>query len=568
MIWKPNIAIPRTAFQRALPILASFYSKSFKVRVIVRGKEAYTDGTTICIPAITGDDDYMSVSIGYLAHECGHVAYTDFSVYNALENEPRLLELVNILEDVRIESLLFDSFPLTSEDISNILGHLIADGELCFKPKYTHWALVHAFILCYMRVNFLSQHVIDPVLEQYTEALKKFNFKLYEELVDLLKDESHSLCDFNQCKNTSDVVDLARKILGIIDQYIDFNVGKNQPKDPTGANNQPGGIPNSDLVPQPKRKRGRPPKKKELTEEELKKLKVPDYDLLPDIFSSVRNQINEKAKDSLEIPIPSDIEVEEVDQNLSYYKSPEMDEVYQNANYQLDTLERAMSSIITTKGAPTSVGSRINLRHLYSLASSGTKLFDGGHLEGIGVDTTFHILCDISGSMGRIIPNTNPVQRWFELSNAATFAISLALSQISGVKQEVSYFPGQNGDVVKILTEDDDPLECMNNFKQVPRGTTPLDVALWYAFQRIEGNEHNRNIILVITDGLPNDQEKVKYVLDELEAVGAEVYAISVGERRINYLFKKCTFIPSVIDLHDELFELVANLLLDNIAYE
>jgi cobaltochelatase CobT len=61
-----------------LPIVAAALGRRFGVAVGVGGTEACTDGRHILIPDVGDDPTARALAWGYLAHEAGHVRYTDF----------------------------------------------------------------------------------------------------------------------------------------------------------------------------------------------------------------------------------------------------------------------------------------------------------------------------------------------------------------------------------------------------------------------------------------------------------------------------------------------------------
>ena len=56
-----------------------------------------------------------------------------------------------------------------------------------------------------------------------------------------------------------------------------------------------------------------------------------------------------------------------------------------------------------------------------------------------------------------------------------------------------------------------------------------MDVALRWAGQQIWPRRENRKIVLVLTDGEPNDYSKAKAMADLLKENGVECYGIGIG---------------------------------------
>ena len=103
--------------RNALPIVAAALGRKLGVEVGVGGHEARTDGRRIQIPDIPDDPVSRDLAWGYLAHEAGHVRYTDFAVYTLAAREGHLQEVLqNRIEDVRIERALARPYPGTRVD--------------------------------------------------------------------------------------------------------------------------------------------------------------------------------------------------------------------------------------------------------------------------------------------------------------------------------------------------------------------------------------------------------------------------------------------------------------------
>ena len=96
----------------ALPLIMGNYASNFGINLYMYGSSAYTDGKNITIPRLNLDDaDEMDMAFGYVAHECGHVRYSDFDVLKSFEGTEVLKSLFNALEDTRIEYLQMKNWP-------------------------------------------------------------------------------------------------------------------------------------------------------------------------------------------------------------------------------------------------------------------------------------------------------------------------------------------------------------------------------------------------------------------------------------------------------------------------
>ncbi|TVR39620.1 MAG: VWA domain-containing protein [Planctomycetota bacterium] len=110
----PSATSPRTPKMRnpmaVLDSLGRTLAHQAGVRVVVGGSEAYTDGKRIVLPSLPYDLDEAQwrTTNGYLDHEAGHVLFSDFSV---IPQDPLLAQVLNTLEDPRIERCFCQRYP-------------------------------------------------------------------------------------------------------------------------------------------------------------------------------------------------------------------------------------------------------------------------------------------------------------------------------------------------------------------------------------------------------------------------------------------------------------------------
>ena len=68
------------------------YAKLWGVQVRVQGSLAFTDGTKITIPRFdTSDEHSCRLACAYLAHESGHIAYSDFNLLSQIKKKEKIL---------------------------------------------------------------------------------------------------------------------------------------------------------------------------------------------------------------------------------------------------------------------------------------------------------------------------------------------------------------------------------------------------------------------------------------------------------------------------------------------
>ena len=95
-----------------LPLLIGSYAKRYGVELMMYGHTAYTNGKQITIPRLDlSDSAGQEMAYGYVAHECGHLVFTDFGCFKDLRQDSADFGMFNALEDARVNFLQTRSWP-------------------------------------------------------------------------------------------------------------------------------------------------------------------------------------------------------------------------------------------------------------------------------------------------------------------------------------------------------------------------------------------------------------------------------------------------------------------------
>ena len=184
-----------------------------------------------------------------------------------------------------------------------------------------------------------------------------------------------------------------------------------------------------------------------------------------------------------------------------------------------------------------------------------------------GFSTSVHILVDVSSSMLSSDGNTHT-----RAEEACKVALMLctALEGIDGIKVLATFFPGITTEFEIALSEKEKASRVAPRFDQRPRGSTPLAQALWYAFDKVKTLECNRNIVLVITDGMPDSVSNAQNCFSYAKENHIDIYGISIRSEIILKLFEKAQVIEGANELKEKAFSLVNSLfkVKTNFAYD
>jgi cobalamin biosynthesis protein CobT len=146
--------------------------------------------------------------------------------------------------------------------------------------------------------------------------------------------------------------------------------------------------------------------------------------------------------------------------------------------------------------------------------------------ERVGVNTAVHILLDASSSMREVMMN---------LASQACFAVATALHGLKGISLGVTAFPADqlrkgkqhvsSHTVAPILRHGQ---KAHTNFGMHSSGGTPMDAALWWVIQQLHPMPEPRKLILIITDGQPDNEDGAIAAINTAQGLGFEVFGIGI----------------------------------------
>lgn len=200
-----------------------------------------------------------------------------------------------------------------------------------------------------------------------------------------------------------------------------------------------------------------------------------------------------------------------------------------------DALRNELDSVIDAKTrsrtSMSEYGTDLSCENLWRLKTGDSSVFTT-ELLGLKKDTAIQVLVDASGSM--------TTEDRFELAIRAALALGVAFDNVDGVDISVGAFPiGGNPNQVRVLAQFGESVaDCAPRFASVVADgySTPLERALLWAGMNLLSQDNERKILLVITDGQPDDFEQSREMIQILEAEGVECIGIGIG-MQVNHLF-------------------------------
>ena len=605
----------------AFPFVAAALGNRFGIKVCIGGDKAFTDGKTIQLPAYNGDDpDYQAVAWGLLAHEAAHIRYSDFSL--AFGGSVLRRRLSGAIEDVRIEHELAKDFPGTRLTLRSVIEHMIAKGGLMAGTTTDHPAnILYGYVLKSLRARVLGQMDLQPLVEQTEIALKaKFPKGAVIRLQGLLSEVPEGLTSEQDCLNLTDRIltmieqEVEQQKQNQNNQSSSSSTEENksaaddqadpEPTDQFANSNDTNAAGNSGQdeefsasmpeIDQPTDDgsgcgstdeqaaveqdvpdvdtEGRQAEASDTLQAVDSETATPDYsqvldtlcaagegDIDQDVFETIKSTLA-LAKDSVceqVMPIGNEPPWNER-AGLNLFNKVQSESVKIRA-----ALQGLVQSQTMQRTRHANRGRRIDGKRLHHLSLGDAKVFLRSMVKS-SPNTAIHLLLDKSESMSYpLVDNQgNPMGSRLPIALEASLALALALEGLSGVNPGITAFPGDHDESVYRLLEHGQRVRSRAGaFALFASGSTPMTEAIWFGAASLLRCREPRKVLLVMTDGQPNDQLSTLEILQRCRDSGIETVGIGLGID-VSHLFPVAIVIHELQELRTQLFELSKSVLL------
>lgn len=545
--------------KNALPIVAAAYGEKFGVKVLIQGQDAFTDGERIVIPTANPDDPhYQQIAWGYLAHEAAHIRHTNFDMVKKASSKPIRKALLNIIEDVRIENELAKDYPGTRRSISQVIEYMVDTQQMCVPEQLEPASNLQAWLLFRLRCHFLGQKALTPLYQAVDERVRQLFpaaamsrlsamltavpslastgevLKLVDAIVAMLEEESRPPQDESDADNGNDIGQ---------DASNDSNNSSDSqtPEADSSAMGDAAETGDSDNSDQADNLR--------------QALEASAAQFEPDTFAQVAEVLSEQAEGHQGVTPLSLPQAEHAmlgDEAILTLSASESAQIRAR-------LRGMVQSSQDNRNHAKRHGLRVATHRLAASQAGESRLFIQRQPR-IAPNAAVHLLVDISGSMGKPIGEGN--RKYFHVANEAALALAMALEGIPGVVPAVSYFPGIHQEVSIALLPKQSVRHRAACFDQKPRGCTPMAQAMWFAANSLLAQKQKRKLMIVLTDGDPDDWAATHDIVDRCRRSGFELLGIGIQTRSVEKFFPQSIVINDVKDLKRELFEVTQQLLI------
>lgn len=547
-------------FLNALPILANAIGDSVGVEVILNAGKAATNGEIIMLPPLKADDPHSkALGLGFISHEAAHVRFSDFGLKFS---KPLEKHVYNILEDIRIEKAISQIYPGCAGILSDTVDALAALDKW-EKPteQSSPTEIMQSYMLYQLRLNVLGQKGVEKLAELAAKHLAaKVPLGMRVRLEALMY-------EVESCNSGKEVLDLTRAIINMMkdedkkeeDKEKEKEQEKNQQQDspqPDQSQDQSqNGDPKGDqdgISDSSEDDDGEP--KSEGTDsgqsdDDSTQNKpsgenqangqgdddgIKASDIIKQILSASNDDAVKDAGELLQEVLGEVAATDSTPSSAAPFRNAKIDEsnlpAISAANDEINRVAAASNALkvraqsllqAQTLGSTRSafMGTKLNTKNLHMVKTGGPVFTK--KTEGIKVDTAIEVLVDRSVSMRPRIG----------LAMDAALATTMAFDR-QDVKTAVLTFPysdakGEANGVLKSWNQR--PGAALPAYQSIGvEGTTPMAEAMMGACMEIMRRPEKRKILLVATDGEPDDKGKCKWVIDLARKSGIEVLGLGI----------------------------------------
>lgn len=593
-----------------LHIYLKLLTEELGLKLTIGGSKAYATKEGINLPALSPDSaKAKKLAYGYSMHESGHIADTDFHIW---PKEPVLAKITNWFEDIRIETLRMKRYPGARKRLFDLVTLLVED-DFFTEPRESDSPakLVSALVLYRLRSEVLGQSALN-------DYAKKADALIREQLpAGAVSRLNAMMFEVENCNSTQDCIDLAQSIMDMLQdeqekaeeqakqqQKQNDQQQQSQSQDPQQQAGQGGGAgeddgsqqgqgpsqggqpqqgqadPNQaqsngqDQGQQSQTSQGTDPQgqadagKNDAMANSLKSiLDGTDDGGFGDLGRALEQMLeqmhNSAPNEAIDFPPAKKSDVQLGSSPAILGRIEESSRALKRRT--LNLFEGQDRDKLLTKQS----GNRLDAKRLYRVNSGNFRVFQK-RIEGVAMNTAIEILLDCSSSMkeeGRLA-----------VAADAALALQVALESADGLSASVSAFPAmvnsdRNG-VMVVSDYGESARKAAPRFAALrPNGYTPMAEALLWSGSRLVGRKEDRKILLVVTDGQPENGKEPQYVSrakavkmkGELEKAGIEVLALGI-KIDVSGLFGKSRAISDVKDLPQAMFAMMQETLLRKAA--
>ncbi len=592
----------------AIPMIVSAIAQKADVKVVWgHFRTASTNGKQICMPMLPLEDVKVEAYVlGYAVHETGHIVGSNFGVFANPKYQGISRSILNILEDVRIEAERMKTLPGARRWLESLTDVLVEDQRLTvatddasLPEKLAKYLLLYVYyeVLRYPSLMDMAAHSRSMLQQEFpadlfdqieTVALKVKTAQstedvcdLVDQLMNLLRDEQQKYQD--QAQQSSDQQSDLQGQEGDQDQASDESGDSPQTKadennaDSSGQDtNTPSQDGDDGTQPQSTSDDGS-------SNQETSKPSTSTKDL-QELANALQDLLDadepESGKDKAEMIVKGLQEALTSDQQgESKSKSPVMSAPEVSVMQQRVDGTGVISQVRTQSMALRArlhEFVQVNSRRRTSAARSGNRMvrdaatriamndyrvFSVQRSQVNVVDTAILLLVDASYSMNDPVDKSS-IETQLDVAKKSAVALAVALEQIKGTQLSIVGF-GKPA-VTRVMQFGEGVRQAAGRMGALRAGgSTPMAEALMVAQADLLACNALRRIVMVITDGDPDDPDAARELVKFGQRNGIEHMGVGIN-LSTNHLFPLNCRINDVRQLPTAVVGMVQQVLFDN----
>ncbi len=570
----------RGTLQSSLPMIAKAIGGNLGVNVVIGGSRAYTDFDTIYIPALASEIDDVSAEIklnGFLDHEAMHIRYTEQGATADISGIHH--EIWNAIEDPWGEKRMGERFPGCKSNLNRLISHLTDNNELVeLTDQISPPDLLCDHVDTKLRVELTGQMVLADRLVK-SEALMKTVFSPA-----VLTRVNGLLSLVHKSLSTSDNVHIAADILRVLEDEKDKS--EKEASSPSESASGDSGTDQATGQPDPGQQsasgsdkdtgtegqRGQPDPSQpsqanaqdgQQDDGNAEKASSPLTKALESVLNANPDDmtykgVGEKVKEAVESMANSagagvKVSVGEFEKRPGKSSDPAAITRVKQASAALSRRIRVMLEALYEEDEYfTRSGETLSAELTRAALNDPNIMLERDEIE--MPNTAVHILIDRSTSMRQCLPTT--------LDSA--LAIACALEPIDGLNTAISLFPGATGShcLQPIKAKTDAVRVIAGNVSQARvSGDTPTATAMWGALTHLMLQDEPRKILVIITDGEPNHDQRgaVSDLVSRAGKSGVEILGLGINSPEVHKYFPVSENIVDIHQLAPALFKMLSH---------
>lgn len=549
---------------KSFPLACTTYSKVFNVEIRMQGAKAFTDGKKIIIPRLNLKNKVeQNKAFAYLAHEAGHIRYTDFKFLkdNKITNQ-FIFSLFNLFEDCRIERLMGLEFIGVWENLEQLRLSLTTSVEdlvtyLNNTNSILDKIMFYITLTCFYKGN--QYEGFKPYLDKVISHIKEQKYLSESEFLEL----DDIIIGASRAKDSKTTFIYVLCLIDFLDKYklIPNNKEDNRIKNivKIAINDIDDCIDNIEKNTFDKLVRNIGKKLNDISSfKDNKEVEEKDSFLTKTLNSFIPSKyicltLGDAIDDMYEGGTTSRDDYGVVlHDSCKKGRADFLYEVIKNHGTLRGKIRRFVLSFKEAFLHESKFGKKINVKRAQFLTLGEQRIFFKEQ-DIVDYNTCIHLLVDCSGSMDTY---DNHSYKRIDAACQCALATALALDGVDFLECAVSYFPGYKAEVSIAKHYSEKAYKKAAFFDQDPKGSTPLAQAIWHAIDMMSKNERKRGIIIVITDGFPDSKTKTREVIDFCKKNNIEVYGIGINNNAIENIVDKFTIIENLNDLDITIYKL------------